>query len=62
MSRMHEEYELWCEEWQPQIKGQNHPTSWEGFEAGFNAAIEIMLEKVELTKYVINEKQIRTPY
>ena len=62
MSHQHEQYELWCEDWKPRVKGQHHPTSWEGFEAGWNAAIEMMLEKVELTKYVCNEKQIRSPY
>ena len=50
MSQMHEQYELWCEEWKPRIKGQNHPTSWEGFEAGWMAAIETMLERLELSK------------
>ena len=57
-----EAYEQFAEDWKPQIKGQNHPTSWEGFEAGWNAAIEMMLEKVELVKYVCNEKQVRSPY
>ena len=50
MNRQQNEYELWCEEWKPRIKGQHHPTSWEGFEAGWNAAIEIMLERLELSK------------
>ena len=50
MNRMQEEYEIWCEQWQPQIRGQNHPTSWEGFEAGWLAAIEIMLERLEKSK------------
>ena len=62
MSRIQNEYELWCEDWKPRMKGQHHPTSYEGFEAGWNAAIEIMLEKVELAKYVCNEKQICSPY
>ena len=50
MSHQHEQYELWCEEWKPRIKGQNHPTSWEGFQAGWEACLEIMLEKLELSK------------
>jgi hypothetical protein len=49
-SKIQEAYEDWCEEWQPIIKGQNHPTSYEGFEAGWNAAIEAMLERLELSK------------
>ena len=50
MNPMQEAYEDWCEQWQPQIKGQNHPTSWEGFEAGWLAAIEVMLERLEKSK------------
>ena len=49
-NRVQEEYELWAEAWKPQNKGQNHPTSWEGFEAGWMAAIEVMLERLELSK------------
>jgi len=49
-NRMQDEYELWCEDWKPQIKGQNHPTSYEGFEAGWMACLEVMLERLELSK------------
>ena len=50
MNKIQEAYEYWCEEWKPAIKGQNHPTSYEGFETGWNAAIEAMLERLELSK------------
>ena len=49
-NRMQEEYEKFAEDWKPRIKGQNHPTSWEGFQAGWEACLEIMLEKLELSK------------
>ena len=51
MSKVQEYYEDWCEEWNPAVKGQNHPTSYEGFEAGWMAAIEIMLEKLETSRF-----------
>jgi|GEM_PF-6848110 hypothetical protein len=51
MSKVQEYYEDWCEEWKPAVKGQNHPTSYEGFEAGWMAAIEIMLEKLETSRF-----------
>ena len=50
MNPMQTAYEDWCEQWKPQIKGQNHPTSWEGVEAGWLAAIEVMLERLEKSK------------
>jgi hypothetical protein len=50
MNPMQTAYEDWCEEWKPKIKGQNHPTSWEGFEAGWLSAIEVMLERLEKSK------------
>ena len=50
VNKIQEAYEDWCEEWQPIQKGQNHPTSYEGFEAGWKAAIEVMLERLELSK------------
>jgi hypothetical protein len=50
MDKQIEAYEDFCEEWQPKVKGQNHPTSWEGFQAGWDAAIEAMLERLEGSK------------
>jgi hypothetical protein len=50
MSKIQEAYEDWCEDWKPAIHGQHHPTSYEGFEAGWLAAIEIMLERLKLSK------------
>jgi hypothetical protein len=50
VSKIQEAYEDWCEEWKPIIKGQNHPTSYEGFEAGWLSCLEAMLEKLEQSK------------
>jgi hypothetical protein len=50
VNKQQEAYEIWAEEWKPQVKGQNHPTSWEGFQAGWEAAIEAMLERLEGSK------------
>lgn len=49
MDRMQEEYEIWGQDWKP-TNGQNHPNSYESFEAGWNAAIEVMLERLEFSK------------
>jgi hypothetical protein len=49
-NKIQDAYEDWCEEWQPINKGQNHPNSYEGFEAGWNAAIEVMLQRLELAR------------
>lgn len=49
IDRLQEAYEDWCEEWKPR-PGENHPSSYDAFEAGWMAAIEIMLERLELSK------------
>jgi hypothetical protein len=49
-NKIQDAYEDWCEEWKPAYKGQNHPNSYDAFEAGWTAAIEIMLERLELSK------------
>jgi hypothetical protein len=48
-SKLQESYEDWAEEWVPR-PGENHPNSYDAFEAGWMAAIEIMLERLELSK------------
>jgi hypothetical protein len=50
MSKLQDAYEDWSEEWKPVNKMQHHPSSYEGFEAGWMAAIEVMLERLELAK------------
>jgi hypothetical protein len=47
--RLQEAYEDWAEEWKPR-PGENHPNSYDAFEAGWLACIEIMLERLELSK------------
>ena len=49
MSELQDAYEQWGEEWKPR-QGENHPTSYDAFEAGWLAAIEIMLERLEFSK------------
>ena len=48
--RLQDAFEEWAQEWKPKAKGQHHPSCWEGFEAGWMAAIEIMLERLEHSK------------
>jgi len=50
MSKLQDAYEDWAQEWKPVNKMQHHPSSYEGFEAGWMAAIEVMLERLELAK------------
>ena len=49
MSKVQESYELWAQDWKPS-NGENHPVLLDVFEAGWLAAIEIMLEKLETSK------------
>jgi hypothetical protein len=49
-NKIQDAYEDWAEDWKPVSKTQHHPSSYEGFEAGWNAAIEAMLERLELSK------------
>lgn len=44
-----EQYEIWAESWMPS-NGENHPVLLEVFEAGWLAAIEAMLYKLEAVK------------
>jgi hypothetical protein len=50
MSKIQEAYEVWSDEWKPVNKMQNHPSIYQSFEAGWMAAIEIMLERLEMSK------------
>jgi len=47
--RLQDAYEEWGEEWKPR-QGENHPNNYDAFEAGWMAAIEIMLERLEMSK------------
>jgi hypothetical protein len=49
-NKLQEAYEDWAEEWKPVNNTQHHPSSYEGFEAGWMAAIEVMLERLELAR------------
>lgn len=49
MSKLQEAYEDWAESWNPR-PGENHPNPYDAFEAGWMAAIEIVLAKMELSK------------
>lgn len=49
MSELQDAYELWGEEWKPR-QGENHPTTYDAFEAGWLAAIEIILQRLELSR------------
>lgn len=49
MSKLQDAYEDWAEEWKPCL-GENHPNSYDAFEAGWLAALEAMLDRLELAK------------
>jgi hypothetical protein len=49
MSKLQDAYENWAEEWKPRL-GENHPNSYDAFEAGWLAALEAMLDRLELAK------------
>jgi hypothetical protein len=49
MSKLQDAYEDWAEEWTPRL-GENHPNSYDAFEAGWLAALEAMLDRLELAK------------
>lgn len=47
--KVKEAFEEWCEEWQPRTN-ENHPIYEDAFRAGWEAAIEAMLTRMELMK------------
>ena len=47
--KLQDAYEDWADEWKP-CQGENHPNSYDAFEAGWMAAIEVMLDRLELVR------------
>lgn len=47
--KLQDAYEDWADEWKPR-QGENHPNSYDAFEAGWMAAIEVMLDRLEMVR------------
>lgn len=47
--KVKEAFEIWCQDWHPR-QGENHPIYEDVFRAGWDAAIEAMLTRMELMK------------